>query len=237
MKNYFKNNILTLIPTTPFFTNAVRKESSVGENYLLLQISKLSSIILLLGFVFFLSGCSSSGKYKSCSVPENLMTKYQDSEILSTDYSDRINVVLTQAKDNTSELTTVLKHYTDQGDFLKCKAAEFLIANMGTHYFGNVRYEDSEGNPVSYNSLEYETYEEALEAWDTLEARYPELKTKVDKEWDSEVISAEYLISDIDLAFSVWESRPWAKDVTFDTFCNYIYYYKIPLDFLICYQI
>jgi len=226
MKNYFKKIISTFIPIIPFVTNAVRKESSVGKHYLLLQISKLGSILLLLGFVFSLSGCSNSGKYKSCSVPEDLMAKYQDSETLSTDFSDRINEVLAQAKDNKSELTTVLKHYADQGDFLKCKAAEFLIANMGTHYYGRVHYEDSEGNPVSYNSLDYETYDEALEAWDTLEARYPELKTKVDKEWDAEVISAGYLISDIDLAFSVWESRPWAKDVTFDTFCNYILPYR-----------
>ncbi|WP_347280697.1 hypothetical protein [uncultured Phocaeicola sp.] len=47
------------------------------------------------------------------------------------------------------------------------------------------------------------------------------------KIYDSQVITAEYLIENIDLAFSVWEQRPWAKHYSFDDFCKYILPYRI----------
>ncbi len=181
---------------------------------------------MISGLILSLAGCSDFTTYRSCLVPEELLEKHPGSETLSADFSDRINAVLKQAKENKSELTKVLTHYADQGDYLKCKAAEFLMANMGTHYYSRVYNVDSNGNTVPYNSLEYENFDKAQAAWDAVEAKYPKLKQKVEKVWDSETIKSEYLISDIDLAFLVWQSRPWARDVTFDTFCNFILPYR-----------
>ena len=44
---------------------------------------------------------------------------------------------------------------------------------------------------------------------------------------DIEHITAEYLINNIDLAFQVWNDKPWGKYISFDTFCEEILPYRI----------
>lgn len=46
-------------------------------------------------------------------------------------------------------------------------------------------------------------------------------------EEDVKHITAEYLISNIDLAFQVWNDKPWGKYISFDTFCEEILPYRI----------
>ncbi len=43
---------------------------------------------------------------------------------------------------------------------------------------------------------------------------------------DSQTITAAYLIENIDLAFLGWNSNPWAKDLTFEDFCEYVLPYR-----------
>ena len=43
---------------------------------------------------------------------------------------------------------------------------------------------------------------------------------------DIETITADFLIKNIDLAFTAWE-KPWAKHVGFDDFCEFILPYRI----------
>jgi hypothetical protein len=40
-------------------------------------------------------------------------------------------------------------------------------------------------------------------------------------------ITAEYLIANIDLAFQVWNDKPWGKYISFDTFCEEILPYRV----------
>lgn len=47
------------------------------------------------------------------------------------------------------------------------------------------------------------------------------------KVYDAEVITADYLIDNIDHAFEVWGKRPWAKYYSFDDFCEYVLPYRI----------
>lgn len=47
------------------------------------------------------------------------------------------------------------------------------------------------------------------------------------KTYDAHVITADYLIENIDLAFEEWEKRPWNKYFTFDDFCELILPYRI----------
>ncbi|MBU1650669.1 transglutaminase-like domain-containing protein, partial [bacterium] len=43
---------------------------------------------------------------------------------------------------------------------------------------------------------------------------------------DLETITADFLIEHIDYAFKAWEEKPWAQDLTFDQFCNYVLPYR-----------
>jgi hypothetical protein len=43
-------------------------------------------------------------------------------------------------------------------------------------------------------------------------------------------ITAEYLIANIDLAFQVWNDKPWGKHISFDTFCEEILPYRIGME-------
>lgn len=47
------------------------------------------------------------------------------------------------------------------------------------------------------------------------------------KVYDAHVITADYLIENIDLAFDEWEKRPWNRYFTFDEFCELILPYRI----------
>lgn len=49
----------------------------------------------------------------------------------------------------------------------------------------------------------------------------------MNKEYDIHVITADYLIRNIDQAFVVWKKRPWNKDLSFDDFCELILPYRI----------
>jgi hypothetical protein len=49
------------------------------------------------------------------------------------------------------------------------------------------------------------------------------------KTYDAHVITADYLIENIDLAFEEWEKRPWNKYFTFDDFCELILPYQMEI--------
>lgn len=125
---------------------------------------------------------------------------------------------------NRGELETVMEHYKD--DSLKLAAAHFLIENMPGH--------------VSYkNRKEIEQYYElALQLFrsdlspkqqrDSLlylsDNRFYGLNDNLIQ--DARIITADYLIYNIDKSFEVWENERWAKHLTFDEFCEYILPYK-----------
>jgi len=46
-------------------------------------------------------------------------------------------------------------------------------------------------------------------------------------EKDLHTIKYDYIINDINIAYSIWHKVPWAKDVQFETFCELILPYKI----------
>jgi hypothetical protein len=137
----------------------------------------------------------------------------------SETYSPAIETVLKLAGDNRPELEKVLKRYSkNPADSLKLRAAEFLIANMSDKY--SVEYDVPFENLMSYcMRLEgIKNQQFANEAYG--------LTNPVEKE-DVKYITGDYLISNIELAFKVWEEQPWGKDVPFNVFCEEILPYRI----------
>lgn len=117
-------------------------------------------------------------------------------------YSDDLEFVLQVSGENSKELEHVMVHY--KNDFLKRKAAIFLIENM-----------------LGKGSIEY-VFRESDSAY---------LRQKPRP--DVTAITSAYLIENIDLAFDVWRRYPWCRDLSFDVFCRKIVPYRVrqePLD-------
>ncbi|MHC4825647.1 MAG: hypothetical protein ACYTEY_03715, partial [Planctomycetota bacterium] len=138
-----------------------------------------------------------------------------------------VEEALTKAGKNHAELERVLGHYEQLGDPLKLEAAEFLIANMDGHGYVVHGFFDEQGNEIDFDALDYASYKEALAAFDALEAEHGSLDYEKKRfESDLETITAEFLIENIDLAFQAWREKPWASQITFEAFCEYILPYR-----------
>jgi hypothetical protein len=153
-------------------------------------------------------------------------TEHAASKVLGADYTNRIERALALAGESRHELLRVLDHYRGTGEPLKLKAAEFLIANMRSHSFGKVSIVDTNGVVIPFDSLKFENMDAAQAALERLSREYPAARPKTETVQDLKVIKADQLIAEIDLAFSAWQTRPWARDVTFDVFCNYVLPYR-----------
>jgi len=139
-----------------------------------------------------------------------------------------VEEALVKAGDRRGEFERVLEHYRAvDRDEQKLEAAEFLIANMEGHGYTVAGFYDADRNEVPYEALDYANYAEARDAIDVLEEEHGEISVKRKRfDADVEMISAEYLIENVDLAFTAWREKPWAQDIPFDTFCEYILPYR-----------
>ena len=143
--------------------------------------------------------------------------------LMTSCHRTRLEESLCMAGNNRAELESVLRHYVD--DSLKYKAAVFLIENMQGLYSldgpeldsiyarMDSAYADCGNNFVSFRRFLARSLKNI--DWYNLERHY-----------DLECISAEYLIRNIDDAFSVRNAR-WCRDLSFDDFCEYILPYRI----------
>lgn len=131
----------------------------------------------------------------------------------------RLKYALDFAGDNRSELLKVLEHY--KNDSLKLKAAHFLIENM-PHYF-------SYTGPVldSIKAIKASVDENGKLPDDKVNPLKDFEYRHLPKVYDAHVITAPYLIENIDLAFEEWEKRAWNKHFSFNDFCELILPYRI----------
>lgn len=131
----------------------------------------------------------------------------------------QLECALEFAGDNRVELEKVLEHYRTDPE--KLEAARFLIRNMPGWYSYEGNELDSihhllvgvcEGRSISkreknkWNRISFDSLSEI---------------------YDAQVITAEYLIDNIDLAFEVWRKYPWNRNLPFDDFCELILPYRI----------
>lgn len=147
---------------------------------------------------------------------------------------EELESALEFAMENRDELEKVLVHYA--GDSLKLKAAKYLIVNMPGHY----SYADADA------SYRYAAVVDSVLRSMNGERNYDVIHDSIDKcaramgmdtlckEFDSRLVSSDFLIRNIDEAFDDWQNGTWARHVCFDDFCEYILPYKTeelqPLD-------
>lgn len=151
-----------------------------------------------------------------------IITTFILSVISCTKQPSRLEQVLILAGENRPELEMVLNHYKDPADSLKYKAAVFLIENMTGKY--------------SYKSDAVEKRKEAFkylkEEGDTIPAEIViEANTysnkNTDKIYDINIITSDFLIENIDIAYHQWKNIAWNKDLTFNDFCEYLLPYRL----------
>ncbi|MDR1784031.1 MAG: hypothetical protein LBR13_07220 [Dysgonamonadaceae bacterium] len=135
--------------------------------------------------------------------------------------------VLQLAGENRSELEKVIDHYSSsQNDSLKLRAAMFLIENMPGHYShlyperANAYYAELDTSV----SIEYDKNKNK-QIIESISDKYRKggLGETVE---DARVITAQFLIDNIDRAFDIWQNGEWATHLNFDEFCEYLLPYK-----------
>ncbi|SEW37214.1 hypothetical protein SAMN04488122_2484 [Chitinophaga arvensicola] len=141
---------------------------------------------------------------------------------------------LAYAGSNAAALKDVIAHYSrSPGDSLKLQAALFLIENMpgkgSTKYTavtnrGAFNTDLFKGAAIGIDSLN--KYKKKME--DSLQCG---LIRYVDPTFlaDARVMSAKWLIENIDYAFKAWE-LPWARSLTFDEFKELILPYRVQIE-------
>ncbi len=126
------------------------------------------------------------------------------------------------------EMQKVLSHYKSEGlDSLGYKAALFLIQNMdgrysyaGDQYQSFLNFIDS----VSVSTQSIEDYKEHLSQYAKDNGT---LVGILKKKFDSETLSSQFIIDNIDKALIAYKSAPWCKDMGFEEFCEYVLPYRI----------
>lgn len=114
-----------------------------------------------------------------------------------------------------AKYANVLRHYSLQAtDSLKYKAALFIIDNMEGHC-------SPEGIAMDNYIAHIQTMKKAKGIRELQATWQASLKDgDVDIVPDSAVVSDDFLINDIDNAFSAWQRSQWKDSVSFSLFCR-----------------
>jgi hypothetical protein len=138
-----------------------------------------------------------------------------------SNYPKDVQIALKESGENRNELENVIRHYSlKPEDSLKLKAAYFLIGNMPDQYYIEGRSLDL------YNEKIFEMHDmdvgTLMNTWDSI--RRINGNDFITKR-DIDIIDAELLIENIDMAFQVW-TEEWNNSLKFEEFCEYILPYK-----------
>jgi hypothetical protein len=136
---------------------------------------------------------------------------------------DMLEDALQLSGDNRAEMEKVLKHYETEP--LKLKAARFLIENMPGHVsYRNQAYIEKYYNEIdSVNQYASRSNDELADLYKSIIDKYSKTLSLVQ---DLQIISADYLIDNIDRAFDDWQNGNWATHLNFEEFCEYLLPYK-----------
>lgn len=126
---------------------------------------------------------------------------------------------------NRQELEKVLDYFSSKEDYLKMKAAQYLIENMTGHYTFEGEILENYYNYIDSNFSKYSCYYRYY--LKTIPLRDSEIPTKLDYKDDLQNISSDFLISHIDNMFKQKARIPWLREMKFEDFCEYVLPYRI----------
>ncbi|MDI3318227.1 transglutaminase domain-containing protein [Pinibacter soli] len=144
-------------------------------------------------------------------------------------YPNDVQIVLSKAGKNKTELKKAIEYFSATGDTLKLKAIYFLIANMDIHYSVDYYWANSNEEKVVFNERSYSDFSTALKAFEELRKVHPGLHPVQVKYYDIDTIASSYLINNVEAAFDIWRKTPRQK-ICFEDFCEYILPYRISVE-------
>lgn len=148
---------------------------------------------------------------------------------LHAQYPVAVESVLKKAGANRPELEKALVYSAKTGDSLKLKAMNFLIANMDIHSSYSYYWEDATSKKIDYNELDYPDFLQSKVALDLIKEKNTGLKAKPIIYKDIETIKGDYLIQNLENAFTAWQTSI-IKTTSFTDFCEYILPYRVSVE-------
>lgn len=146
--------------------------------------------------------------------------------LLSCKQESALEKALVLAGRNRYELEKVLKHY--EKDSLKQVAARFLIENMPYHTYSEEYYFLPGGKKYRPQISDFSEEADYKKHIDSLnDAGFSIIRNH---KTDIQTLDSAFLVHNIELAFIAWE-KPWAKQVPFPIFCQYILPYRASVEY------
>lgn len=150
----------------------------------------------------------------------------------SCGYNAGTKETLKLAGENRKELEKALHHYTNDQD--KTKAVEYLLSNMSNKFaYTGELLEQYDYLLSVYDSL----YKKKIyvgdppiihQTWDSLVAQYGPLDiSRLDSTYDCRILSSDFLINNVDIAFEAWQQKPDYVADDFESFCEYVLPYRV----------
>lgn len=137
-----------------------------------------------------------------------------------------LNPAIERAGENKIEIIKILKHYNkNREDSLKLKASLFLIGNMVDMYYYEGELLDEYSQYLKLIRRDRDHGEYYLNAFKLLYG--PFSMKELNLKYDLEELSFREFTDNIELAFKVWKEYPWAREIPFEIFCEYILPYRI----------
>ncbi|MBI9063110.1 MAG: hypothetical protein JEZ14_14100 [Marinilabiliaceae bacterium] len=148
--------------------------------------------------------------------------------------STPVQQVVKLAGKNGAELQKVLDHFEKDSCKQKYEAAQFLIRNMVGHFSGDTShlslyrpYLSAACSLLQAHDMDNQLLRKEInESWIDFKVNVGVGSRSSNYEADCNVISAEYLINDIDLAYQSWMNNPYNTDGSFQEFLEYVLPYR-----------
>ncbi len=138
--------------------------------------------------------------------------------------ADPVAAALKAAGKNRAEMQRILTHYA--ADAQKLEAARSLLSSMIGKAYKVVTQVDARGRKVDFDCLRYPNLEAAMQAYEALEKKHGALSDRPTPTFDLATLKADFLIDHIDRAFAAWKTLPWAREVSWETFRDYVLPYR-----------
>ena len=135
----------------------------------------------------------------------------------------RLDKALEISGDNRGELEKVLRHFENDPDRLKYRAAKFLIENMPGQYYNvgqGVEYSDSLFLAAAGESQNIRT-----KWFNNHASRIYNLPSEI--VYDLTTLKADFLIKAIEEACDVWNAAPWHEEYDEEIFFEYVLPYRL----------
>ena len=132
----------------------------------------------------------------------------------------KVKEVIAIAKGNAEEIEKVLSHYPAHSQ--KYKAALFLVENMFHSYTESCAFNEYRD---SIWTIANPSVSEMNDVWFFESQKHEYENDHIS--FDAEVITSDYLINSIDVAYNTWKESNWYNQVSFKVFCHYILPYRV----------